>query len=266
MLNLNRVGYGAMQLTGPGVYGPPPDREAAKRVLRRAVELGVDHIDTSDYYGPHVVNELIREALHPYDGLTIVTKVGYRRTADQDWVPARTADDLRQAVHDNLRNLKVDRLDVVNLRVDGSHVPLEEPLTALAGLREEGLIRDLGISNTTRLEEALAITPVVCVQNHYNIAHRDDEPTLEAAAARGVAYVPFFPLGGFTPLQDQALDEVAAAHDATPRQVALAWLLHRSPTVLLIPGTSSERHLEENLASAELRLSEQDLTRLDTIG
>ncbi|CAL9670601.1 Pyridoxine 4-dehydrogenase [Actinosynnema sp. ALI-1.44] len=266
VLNLNRVGYGAMQLTGPGVYGEPADRENAKRVLRRAVELGVDHIDTSDFYGPHVVNELIREALHPYDGLTIVTKVGYRRTPDKSWVPARTPDELREAVHDNLRNLKVDRLDVVNLRVDGSHVPLEEPFTVLAELREQGLIRDLGISNTTRLDEAEGIAPVVCVQNHYNIAHRVDEATLRETAARNTAYVPFFPLGGFTPLQNEVLDLVAREHEATPRQVALAWLLHRSPNVLLIPGTSSERHLEENLASAGLRLSEQDLTRLDTIG
>ncbi|WP_033436597.1 oxidoreductase [Saccharothrix sp. NRRL B-16314] len=271
MLNLNRVGYGAMQLTGTGVYGPPVDPDNAKAVLRRAVELGVDHIDTSDFYGPHVVNELIKAALHPYpEGLTIVTKVGYRRTPDTSWVTAREPRELRDAVHDNLRHLGLERLDVVNLRIGGEHDPasVEEPFTVLAELREQGLIRDLGLSNVREhhLDQALAIAPVVCVQNLYNVADRTDEKVLDRTTAEGIAYVPFFPLGGFTPVQHDVLEEVAARHRATGRQVALAWLLHRAPNVLLIPGTSSVRHLEENLASAELHLSEQDLTRLDTIG
>jgi aryl-alcohol dehydrogenase-like predicted oxidoreductase len=271
MLNLNRVGYGAMQLAGAAVYGPPADPENAKAVLRRAVELGVDHIDTSDYYGPHVVNELIKAALHPYpENLTIVTKVGYRRTPDTSWVTARGPQELRDAVHDNLRHLGLERLDVVNLRIGGAHDPesVEEPFTVLAELREQGLIRDLGLSNVREhhLDQALAIAPVVCVQNLCNITERRDEKMLDRTTAEGIAYVPFFPLGGFTPVQHDTLKEVADRHQATDRQVALAWLLHRAPNVLLIPGTSSARHLEENLASAELHLSEQDLTRLDTIG
>ncbi|MEU4740568.1 oxidoreductase [Actinosynnema sp. NPDC023658] len=260
-----------MQLAGHHAFGPPADPENAKAVLRRVVELGVDHIDTSDYYGPHVVNELIKAALHPYpEGLTIVTKVGYERSPDGGWVPAREPRQLREAVHDNLRRLGVERLDVVNLRVGGEHDPesVEEPFTVLAELREQGLIRDLGVSNAggRHLDQALAIAPVVCVQNLYNVTARDDEELLDRTTAEGIAYVPFFPLGGFTPVQHEALEEVAARHGATHRQVALAWLLHRAPNVLLIPGTSSVGHLEENLASADLHLSEQDLTRLDTIG
>ncbi|MFI9007065.1 oxidoreductase [Actinosynnema sp. NPDC053489] len=271
MLNLNRVGYGAMQLAGPNAFGPPADPENAKAVLRRAVELGVDHLDTSDYYGPHVVNELIRAALHPYpEGLTIVTKVGYERTPDGDWVPAREPRQLRDAVHDNLRRLGLERLDVVNFRVTGPDDPesVEEPFTALAELREQGLIRDLGLSNAGvgQLDQARSIAPVVCVQNLYNVADRRDDELLDRTTAEGIAYVPFFPLGGFTPVQHDALEEVAGRHGATGRQVALAWLLHRAPNVLLIPGTSSARHLEENLASADLHLSEHDLAQLDTIG
>ncbi|MFD7653001.1 oxidoreductase [Actinosynnema sp. NPDC059797] len=271
VLELNRVGYGAMQLAGPNAFGPPADPENARAVLRRAVELGVDHVDTSDYYGPHVVNELIKEALHPYpEHLVIVTKVGYRRTPDGDWVPARSPAQLRDAVHDNLRHLGVERLDVVNLRVGGAEDPesVEEPFAVLAELREQGLVRDLGLSNAggRHLDQALRIAPVVCVQNLFNVAARQDERMLDRTAAEGIAYVPFFPLGGFTPIQHGALAEVADRHGATARQVALAWLLHRAPNVLLIPGTSSARHLEENLASADLHLSEQDLAQLDTIG
>lgn len=271
VLELNRVGYGAMQLAGPNAFGPPADPENARAVLRRAVELGVDHVDTSDYYGPHVVNELIREALRPYpEHLVIVTKVGYRRTPDGDWVPARSPAQLRDAVHDNLRHLGVERLDVVNLRVGGAEDPesVEEPFAVLAELREQGLVRDLGLSNAGghHLDQALRIAPVVCVQNLFNVAARQDERMLDRTAAEGIAYVPFFPLGGFTPIQHRALAEVADRHGATARQVALAWLLHRAPNVLLIPGTSSARHLEENLASANLHLSEQDLAQLDTIG
>ncbi|MEV8442560.1 oxidoreductase [Actinosynnema sp. NPDC051121] len=271
MLNLKRVGYGAMQLAGTHVFGPPADPDNAKAVLRRAVELGVDHIDTSDFYGPYVVNELIKAALHPYpEGLTIVTKVGYERTSNGDWVTAREPRQLRDAVHDNLRRLSLERLDVVNLRIGGEHDPesVEEPFTVLAELREQGLIRDLGLSNVREhhLDQALKIAPVVCVQNLYNVTDRGDEKMLDRTTAEGIAYVPFFPLGGFTPLQHDTLGEVAARHGATDRQVALAWLLHRAPNVLLIPGTSSTRHLEENLASADLHLSEQDLAQLDTIG
>ena len=269
MLNLNRVGYGAMQLAGPGVFGPPADPENARNVLRRAVELGVDHIDTSDFYGPRVVNELIREALHPYDGVTVVTKVGYRRTPDASWVQAREPHELREAVHDNLKALAVDRLDVVNLRIGGrAEGSIAEPFTVLAELRERGLIEHLGLSNVgpEQLTEARRIAPVVCVQNMFNVTDRTDNDTLEATTADHIAYVPFFPLGGFTPLRNEVLDEVAEEHGATARQVALAWLLQRAPNVLLIPGTSSVRHLEENLAAAKLTLSEQDVTRLDTIG
>ncbi|CCH35325.1 oxidoreductase [Actinosynnema sp. NPDC047251] len=269
MLNLNRIGYGAMQLAGRGVFGPPADPENAKAVLRRAVELGVDHVDTSDFYGPRVVNELIRAALHPYDGLTVVTKVGVRRTPDAGWVVAVSRDELREAVHDNLRALGVDRLDVVNLRIAGRDAgSVEEPFTALAELREEGLIGELGLSNVgpRHIREAQAIAPVVCVQNLFNIADRADSDVLDLTTAAQVAYVPFFPLGGFSPVQHKALEQVAESNGATARQVALAWLLQRAPNVLPIPGTSSLRHLEENLASARLRLSEQDVSRLDTIG
>lgn len=273
MLNLNRIGYGAMQLAGPGVYGPPADPENAKGVLRRAVELGVDHLDTSDFYGPHVVNQLIKQALHPYpEHLVIVTKVGYRRTPDKAWVSAREPRQLREAVHDNLRNLGLDRLQVVNLRVGGVGGPeehdVEREFTALAELREQGLIEHLGLSNATRaqLDQARSIAPVVCVQNMFNIADRRDSAMVDHTAAEGIAYVPFFPLGGFNPLQHATLGAVAARHGATERQVALAWLLQRSHNVLLIPGTSSVRHLEENLASHEVRLSPEDLTELDTTG
>ncbi|MGW2635603.1 oxidoreductase [Streptomyces sp. NPDC001348] len=291
-LVVHRMGYGAMQLAGPGVYGPPKDRSAALAVLRRARELGVNHIDTSDYYGPHVVNELIREALHPYDDdLVIVTKVGARRTPDKEWPAALSPRELREAVHANLRHLGRDRLDVVNLRIvaegggigpDGS---LAEPFGALAELREEGLIRHLGVSNVTpaQLAEARSIAPVVCVQNEYNVVRRDDEATLRACAEAGIAYMSFFPLGTYTllhaektpgrdakvprnvPLDAGPVDLVAERHGVTPYQVALAWLLGRSPNLVCIPGTSSVAHLEENIAAAGLRLTAQDLTELDTM-
>jgi pyridoxine 4-dehydrogenase len=272
--NVNRLGYGAMQLAGPGVFGPPKDRDAALAVLREAVASGVDHIDTSDFYGPHVTNQLIREALSPYpDALAIVTKVGATRGDDASWNPAQSPDELTRAVHDNLRNLRLDTLFAVNLRVMGDvHAPSEgsiaEQFETLAKLREQGLIRHLGLSNVTaaQVAEAEAIAPVVCVQNLYNLAHRDDDAFIDALAARGIAYVPFFPLGGFTPLQSSTLSEVAAKLDATPMQVALAWLLHRSPNILLIPGTSSVGHLRENLAAASLALSDETLAELDTIG
>jgi aryl-alcohol dehydrogenase-like predicted oxidoreductase len=270
---VNRMGYGAMQLAGPGVMGPPADREAAVAVLRRAVELGVDHIDTSDYYGPHVTNEIIREALHPYpDDLTIVTKVGARRTPDGDWPEALSADELRGAVHDNLDHLGVDVLDVVNLRLPGFAAPVEqslaEPFETLAELQQQGLIRHLGISNVTTqmLAEAQSIAPVVGVQNHYNLVHRDDDPMVDALAREGIAYVPFFPLGGFTPLQSAALETVARRLDTTPMEVALAWLLARSPNILLIPGTSSVAHLEANLAAAARVLGPTELEELDQVG
>jgi pyridoxine 4-dehydrogenase len=270
---VNRMGYGAMQLAGPGVMGPPADRDAAVAVLRRAVELGVDHIDTSDYYGPHVTNEIIREALHPYpDDLTIVTKVGARRTPDGHWPEALSADELRGAVHDNLRHLGVDVLDVVNLRLPGFAAPVErslaEPFETLAELQEQGLVRHLGISNVTAqmLAEAQSIAPVVCVQNHYNLVHRDDDPLIDALAREGIAYVPFFPLGGFTPLQSTALEAVARRLETTPMEVALAWLLARSPNILLIPGTSSVAHLEENLEAAARVLGPTELDELGRIG
>src|SRR4051812_25979901 len=273
--SVNRLGYGAMQLSGPGVMGPPADRDAAIAVLRRAVELGVDHIDTSDYYGPHTVNALIKEALHPYpDELTIVTKVGARRTPDKAWPPALSADELTQAVHDNLRNLGVDALDVVNLRLsnDAGDYPvpmsLAEPFGVLAELRQQGLIRHLGVSHVTagQLDEAKAIAPVVCVQNQYNLAHRENDDLVDKCAAEGIAFVPYFPLGGFSPLQSGILDDCAARLGATPMQVALAWLLQRSPSMLLIPGTSSLEHLRENLAAASLELPAEVLTDLDRIG
>jgi pyridoxine 4-dehydrogenase len=270
---VGRVGYGAMQLAGPGVFGPPKDHDTALAVLREAVAGGVNHIDTSDFYGPHVTNRLIREALHPYsDNLVIVTKVGAVRGDDASWIPALTPADLTRGVHDNLRNLGVDVLDVVNLRVGGIHGPsegtIEEQFTTLAELQQKGLIRHLGLSNVTsaQIEEGRRIARVVCVQNHYNVAHRDDDPLIDELAAEGTAYVPFFPLGGFTPLQSATLSDVAAQFGATPMQVALAWLLRRSPNVLLIPGTSSIEHLRENLRAAELVLSEEVLAELNAIG
>jgi pyridoxine 4-dehydrogenase len=268
-----RLGYGAMQLAGPHVMGPPADRDEAIAVLRRAVELGVNHIDTSDYYGPHVVNELIREALHPYpEDLVVVTKVGARRTPEGEWPEALSADELRSAVEDNLRNLGVEAMDVVNLRMPGFAAPVErslaEPFEALAQLQQEGKVKHLGISNVTAqmLAEARAIAPVVCVQNHYNLVHRDDDPLIDALAREDIAYVPFFPLGGFTPLQSAALETVARRLETTPMQVALAWLLARSPNVLLIPGTSSVAHLEENMLASARVLGPLELQELDRIG
>ncbi|WP_395346929.1 aldo/keto reductase family oxidoreductase [Variovorax sp. UC122_21] len=271
---VKRLGYGAMQLAGPGVYGPPKDRAAAVAVLRAAIEAGVDHIDTSDFYGPHVTNQIIREALHPYrDGLTIVTKVGATRGADASWNLAASPAELRQAVHDNLRNLGLDVLDVVNMRsMLGVHGPaegsLEAPLTALAELRQQGLIRHIGLSNVTakQVDDGQRIVPIVGVQNMYNLANRGDDALVEKLAREGIAYVPFFPLGGFTPLQSGVLSEVASELGATPMQVALAWLLQRSPNLLLIPGTSSLGHLRENLAAAGLKLPAEAVARLDTIG
>ncbi|HQS18509.1 aldo/keto reductase family oxidoreductase [Reyranella sp.] len=273
--SVKRLGYGAMQLAGPGVFGPPRDRAAALAVLREAVARGVDHIDTSDFYGPHVTNQLIREALHPYpDGLVIVTKVGAVRGDDASWNPAFTAADLTRAVHDNLRNLGVPALDVVNLRVimGSDHGPaegsIEAPFTALAELQRQGLIRHLGVSNATpaQVAEARGIAEIVCVQNHYNIVHRADDALIDELARLGIAYVPFFPLGGFTPLQSSILSEVAAELSATPMQVALAWLLRRAPNILLIPGTSSVAHLHENLHAADLELADEAFGRLDAIG
>jgi pyridoxine 4-dehydrogenase len=271
---VHRMGYGAMQLAGPGVFGPPKDRAAAIAVLREAVASGVDHIDTSDFYGPHVTNEIIAEALRPYPAdLIVVTKVGAVRGADASWNPAISPEDLTRAVHDNLRNLRVDALDVVNYRVMGAiHGPAEgsiaEQFETLAKLREQGLIRDLGISNATaaQIREAQSIAEVVCVQNNYNIVNRADDALIDALAGQKIAYVPFFPLGGFTPLQSTALSEVAADLKATPMQTALAWLLRRAPNILLIPGTSSLAHLRENLAAAELKLPDDALARLDAVG
>ncbi len=270
---VKRLGYGAMQLAGPGVFGPPEDRGAALAVLREAVESGVDHIDTSDFYGPHVTNQLIREALHPYpDDLVIVTKVGAVRGEDASWNPAIKPDDLTRAVHDNLRNLGVEVLDVVNFRTMGDgHGPsdgsIEEPFTALAKLQRQGMIRHLGVSNVTsaQLAQARGIAEVVCVQNQYNLAHRRDDALIDELAAKGIAYVPFFPLGGFTPLQSTTLSDVASRLGATPMQVALAWLLHRAPNILLIAGTSSVGHLRENLGAADLALSNDVLSELDAM-
>lgn len=270
---VKRLGYGAMQLAGPGVFGPPKDRDEAIAVLREAVRSGVNHIDTSDYYGPHVTNLLIREALHPYpDDLTIVTKIGARRGEGGSWLPAFSAEELRQAVHDNLRHLGLDVLDVVNLRVmfdalgpaEGS---IEAPLSALAELQSEGLVRHIGLSNATasQLSEARSICEIVCVQNQHNVAHREDDALIDELAGDGIAYVPFFPLGGFTPLQSETLDSVASRLGATPMQVALAWLLQRAPNILLIPGTSSRVHLRENLAAADLDLPTEALRELDGI-
>jgi pyridoxine 4-dehydrogenase len=271
-MTVNRMGYGAMQLAGPQVWGPPSDLDAAHAVLREAIAAGVNHIDTSDFYGPHVTNQIIRQALHPYpDGLVIVTKLGARRGEDKSWIHALSRQELTGCVHDNLRNLRVDALDVVNLRVGAVMAPdgssIEEPFTVLADLQRQGLIRHLGLSNVSpaQLAEAQQIAPVVCVQNMYNVAHRNDDGFISHLAAQGVAYVPFFPLGGFTPLQSSALDAVAASLHATPMQVALAWLLHRSPNILLIPGTSSVEHLRENLNAAELQLSPENIAALDSI-
>jgi pyridoxine 4-dehydrogenase len=271
-LELSRMGYGAMQLAGPGVWGPPSDREQAVAVLREAVDIGVTHIDTSDYYGPFTVNEVIREALHPYpETLRIVTKVGARRAPDRSWPPARTPGELVTAVHENLDHLGLDALDVVNLRLgtEQGTTPgsIAEPFTALAELQQQGLIRHLGLSSVTaeQLTEAQSIAPVVCVQNYYNVAHRDDDALVARCAELGIAYTPFFPLGGFSPLQSGVLDDVASRLGATPRQVALAWLLQRSPTILLIPGTSSVAHFRENVAAAGLDLPADAVEELDLI-
>jgi len=273
-ISLKRMGYGAMQLAGPQVWGPPRDIDAAIAVLREAVAAGVNHIDTSDFYGPHVTNQIIKRALHPYpDGLVIVTKVGARRGEDKSWVRAISRQELTDAVHDNLRNLGLDALDIVNYRVMGSgHGPEEgsiaDQVTVLADLRRKGLIRHIGLSNVTaaQVAEAQAITDVVCVQNQYNIANRQDDGLVDHLARRGITYVPFFPLGGFSPLQSSALDAAAAALRATPTQVALAWLLQRAPNILLIPGTSSVEHLRENLRAATLQLPSEMIARLDSIG
>jgi pyridoxine 4-dehydrogenase len=270
---VKRLGYGAMQLAGPGVFGPPNDPEAARAVLRAAMAAGVNHIDTSDYYGPRVTNRLIREALHPYpDDLVIVTKVGARRSDDGAWLPAFTPAELVSQVHDNLRNLGRDAIDVVNLRSMFGHMEpaegsLEPQVTALAELQRQGLVRHIGLSSVTRtqLAEARRLCPIVCVQNHYNVAHRNDDALIDDLARDGIAYVPFFPLGGFTPLQSSTLSDVAQRLGATPMQTALAWLLRRSPNVLLIPGTSSVAHLRENLAVADLHLSQDAMAALDGI-
>ncbi|MBU3862613.1 aldo/keto reductase family oxidoreductase [Streptomyces sp. 4503] len=272
-LTVTRFGYGAMQLAGPGVMGPPADRDGALAVLREAADLGITHIDTSGAYGPHVTNRLIREALHPYpESLHIVTKVGAVRDEQGGWPPARQPEDLRRAVHENLEDLGLDVLDVVNLRLGDAQGPrpgsLAEPFEALVELQQQGLIRHLGVSNATaeQVAEAQVIAPIVCVQNMYNLAHRHDDELIDELADRGIAYVPFFPLGGFTPLQSTALSAVATRLDATPMSVALAWLLHRSPNILLIPGTSSVVHLRENAAGTGLSLSDEELAELDKIG
>jgi len=271
-VTVNRMGYGAMQLAGPHVWGPPRDPEGAVSVLREAVEAGVNHIDTSDFYGPHATNQIIRQALHPYpDALVIVTKVGARRGADKSWLPALSRQELIDAIHDNLRNLGLNRLDVVNLRVGLVERPsegsIEEPLTVLAELKHQGLIHHLGLSNVTprQLAQAQKISEIVCIQNLYNIAHRDDDGFIDELARQGIAYVPFFPLGGFTPLQSAALDATAAALHATPMQIALAWLLQRAPNILLIPGTSSVEHLHENVEAVKLKLVPETIAELDSI-
>jgi pyridoxine 4-dehydrogenase len=272
-LTVHRIGYGAMQLAGPGVWGPPKDPDGAVAVLRDAIAAGVNHIDTSDFYGPHVTNQIIRRALHPYpDNLVIVTKVGTRRGDEGSWLPAFSPEEMTQAVHDNLRNLGLDTLDVVNLRsMHGMTAPaegsIEEPITVLAELRRKGLVRQIGVSNVTpaQIEEARRITPIVCVQNNFNLAQRNDDDLIDDLAGQGVAYVPFFPLGGFSPLQSTTLSDVAARLGSTPMQVALAWLLHRASNILLIPGTSSVAHLRENLAAGQLALSPQILAELDAI-
>jgi aryl-alcohol dehydrogenase-like predicted oxidoreductase len=272
-MTVKRMGYGAMQLAGPGVYGPPKDIDRSVAVLREAVESGVDHIDTSDYYGPHVTNQIIKQALHPYpDGLVIVTKLGARRGTDKSWPHALSKQELIDGVHDNLRNLGLERLDAVNLRVGGMMGPVEgsiaEPMTVLAELQSQGLIRHIGLSNVNpqQLVECQQIAPIICVQNLYNVANRNDDSFIDDLAKQGIAYVPFFPLGGFTPLQSSALDATAASLGVTPMQIALAWLLHRSPNILLIPGTASPEHLRENLEAASVPLSPEVLADLDSIG
>jgi len=270
---VRRLGYGAMQLAGPGVFGPPKDHDAALAVLREAVASGINHIDTSDFYGPHITNQIIREALHPYpDDLVIVTKLGAVRGDDGAWLPAMEPEDLRRGVHDNLRNLGLDTLDVVNVRIMGNiHAPaegsIEKQVTALAELQREGLVRHIGLSNVTaaQIAEAQGIAKIVCVQNHYNLVHREDDTLVDELASQGIAYVPFFPLGGFSPIQSSVLSTVAQTIGATPMQVALAWLLHRSPNILLIPGTSSVTHLRENLQAGRLNLSDAVLAELDAI-
>jgi len=271
---IRRMGYGAMQLAGPGVFGPPKNRDAALAVLREAVEQGVNHIDTSDFYGPHITNQLIREALHPYPAdLVIVTKLGAVRGSDGAWLAAQEPQDLERGVHDNLRNLGLDALEVVNMRLMGDvHAPsegsIEKQITALAELQQRGLIRHIGLSNATpaQVAEAQRIAKIVCVQNHYNLVHRTDDALIDQLADKGIAYVPFFPLGGFTPIQSSALTDIAQTIGATPMRVALAWLLQRAPNILLIPGTSSVAHLRENLAAASLTLSGEILAKLDAIG
>jgi aryl-alcohol dehydrogenase-like predicted oxidoreductase len=272
-IHLNRMGYGAMKLAGPGVWGPPQDPEGAVALLREAVALGVNHLDTSDFYGPHATNQLIRRALHPYPkDLVIVTKIGFRRGADRSWLPAYSPEELTTAVDDNLRNLGLEALDVVNLRTGApegpSDRPIEEPLAVLAELRRKGKIRHVGVSNVSAAQVATArsITDIVCVQNHYNLAHRGDDALIDELARLGIAYTPYFPLGGFTPLQSSALDAAAASLGATAMQVALAWLLQRSPNLLLIPGTSSVDHLRENVAAASLQLPARVLVELDAVG
>jgi pyridoxine 4-dehydrogenase len=270
---VKRLGYGAMQLAGPGVFGPPKDHEAALAVLREATASGVDHIDTSDFYGPHVTNQIIREVLHPYpDSLVIVTKIGARRGADKSWIPAFSPQELTQAVHDNLRNLGLDALDVVNLRcMFDPHHPaegsIEAQLSVLADLQRRGLVRHIGLSHVTptQVAEGRRICKIACVQNHYNLAHRDDDALIDALARDGIAYVPYFPLGGFNPLQSSTLSAVAARLGATPMQVVLAWLLRRSPNILLIPGTSSVAHLRENLAAGALALPDDATRELDHV-
>jgi pyridoxine 4-dehydrogenase len=270
---VKRLGYGAMQLAGPGVFGPPRDHDAALAVLREAVASGVNHIDTSDFYGPHVTNQIIREALHPYpDGLVIATKIGARRGADKSWIPAQSREELTDAVHDNLRNLGLDVLEVVNLRsiIDPHHPvegSIEAPLTVLADLQRQGLVRHIGLSHVTptQVAEGRRICKIVCVQNLYNLAHRDDDAMIDDLARDGIAYVPYFPLGGFSPLQSSSLDAVAARVGATPMQVALAWLLRRSPNILLIPGTSSVAHLQENLAAAACALPDDAINELEHV-
>jgi pyridoxine 4-dehydrogenase len=271
-MTVNRIGYGAMQLAGPHVFGPPRDMDAALAVLREAIASGVNHIDTSDFYGPHVTNQIIKQALHPYpDGLVIVTKIGARRGADASWIPALSRQEIIDGIHDNLRNLGLDKLDVVNLRVGGIERPVEgsiaEPLTVLAELQQQGLIQHLGLSNVspTQLAEAQKITKIVCIQNLYNVAHRHDDAFIDDLAKQGIAYVPFFPLGGFTPLQSAKLNDAAASLNSTPMQVAQAWLLHRSPNILLIPGTSSLAHLRENLKAATLQLPPETIAQLNSI-
>jgi len=271
-MRVNRMGYGAMQLAGPQVWGPPRDIDAAIAVLRKAVESGVNHIDTSDFYGPHVTNQIIRQALHPYpEGLVIVTKVGARRGADKSWIHALSRQELIESVHDNLRNLGLDILDVVNLRVGGVTDPvegsIEAPLSVLLELKRQGLIRHIGLSNVSgaQFAEAQTISEIVCVQNFYNVAHRRDDAFIDHLASHGIAYVPFFPLGGFTPLQSSALDAAARLLQATPMQVALAWLLQRSPNILLIPGTSSLKHLRENLQASMLQIPGELFESLDSI-